>query len=117
MLFFTVGDCHQCFGDPKFSDLSQGVIVTYALLLIALDLSFLKEVIRTCFLDRRSFFDPKKLFWSITQKLYARSSYNFLRRCAISIKLLPFSNLDFSFGAVRELKFTIQFMAPRLPHK
>ena len=28
----------------------------------------------TCFLDRRSFFDPQKLFWSITQKLYDRSS-------------------------------------------
>jgi hypothetical protein len=27
----------------------------------------------------------------------------------------PFSNLDFLFGAVRELKFTIQFLAPRLP--
>ena len=43
VLFFTVSDCQQCFGDPKFSDLSQGVIVTYALLLIALGLSFLKE--------------------------------------------------------------------------
>ena len=31
--------------------------------------------------------------------------------------LLPFSKLDFSFGAVSELTFTIQFMAPRLPHK
>ena len=33
------------------------------------------------------------------------------------IVLKPFSNLDFSFGAVRELKFTIQSMAPRLPQK
>ena len=35
----------------------------------------LHTYIRTCFLDRRSFFDPQKLFWSITQKLSNRSSY------------------------------------------
>ena len=71
----------------------------------------------TCFLDRRSFFDPQKLFWSISQKLYARQMLIQFSEKVCYIILLPFSNSHFSFGAVRELKFTIQFMAPRLPHE
>ena len=68
------------------------------------------------------FFGVKQFFWPPKTILV----YNLETNCPIFMKLLekvcyiiiiPFSNLDFLFGAIWELKFTIQIMAPRASQK